>query len=123
MGKQYTGRKRAKNNTYKLGIEYTDSELTDMSQKPLRASASAPREARASLVVSRAEGGIHKVRDKATNKVVATLSLRRERWCFKLRPGIPGADDKFHLVDSKSRKYALLAIAREIGGFKVEVPA
>lgn len=123
MGKQYTGRKRAKNNTYKLGIEYTDSEFTDMSQKPVKKPETVLREAVASLYCGRAINGQWPVLSTGSDKVVATLSLRRERLCFKLRPGIPGADGKMHIVPSKHRKDALAAIARKIAGFQVETAA
>lgn len=127
MGKQYTGRKRAKNNTFKLPMEYADHdgrrEITEMSQKPIKTPDTVKREAVASLYCGRAISGQWPVLSTGSDKVVATLSLRRERYCFMLRPGVPGADGKMHMISSRHRKDALAAIARKIAGFMVEVSA
>ena len=127
MGKQFTGRRRAKNNRYKLPLEYADNpnhgliELTTMSQKPLKTPETITREALASLYCGRAVGAIWPVFRTSDDKQVATLSLRRERLCYKLMPGVPEADGKMHIVNSKHRKDGLLAIARKIGCYMVEV--
>lgn len=124
MGKQYTGTKQSrKNNRYRLPVEYTDFELTDMSPKPVKTPTTVSREAVASLYCGKAVSGQWPVMSTATDKQVATLSLRRERLCFMIRPGVPGADGKMHIINSKRRKDGLAAIARKIAGFMVEVPA
>jgi hypothetical protein len=129
MSGKYTGRQRAKRNTYKLPMEYADvpshgiRELTDLSQKPVKTPTTIRREAVASLYCGRAVKGQWPVLSTGSDKVIATLSLRRERLCFKLRPGVPGADGKIHIVPSKHRRDGLAAIARKIAGFQVETAA
>lgn len=129
MSGKYTGRQRAKNSRYKLDIDYANvpnhgiNELTDKSPRPAIVPNTVEREAVASLYCDKGSGKKWVVRFVGSDKPVATLSLRRERLCYKIWPGMPGADGVMHTVNSKHRKDGLKAIARKIGGFQVEVPA
>jgi hypothetical protein len=125
MGKQYIGTKQSrKNNRYKLPLEYTDTEVTEMSPKPFKVPSTVMREAVASLKCDRkTRDGKWLVRSSSDFRHVATLSLRRGKLCYKIMPGIPGSDGKIHTVNSVKRQDGLLAIARKISGFLVEVKA